>query len=152
MLNNLIRLCAVGAVALTLALGVSSVVPAQKKAAGAKAHGPIAWQEDFAKAKQIAAKEKKLIMVDFYADWCPPCVEMLKTTYKDKSVVARSKEFVPLLVNVDKYPDLAKKYEVEAIPRVIFMDANGKPVTDAMGYHDAKQFLDLMTKAKKGKS
>jgi thiol:disulfide interchange protein len=152
LLNNLIRLCAVGAVALSLTLGVSSALPAQGKAAGAKAHGPIAWQNDLAKAQKIAAKEKKLIMVDFYADWCGPCVEMLKTTYKDKAVVARSKEFVPLLIDVDKHPELARKYDVTGIPRVIFMDAKGKVVTDFMGYQNAKQFLDLMTKAKKGKS
>jgi thiol:disulfide interchange protein len=152
LLNNLIRLCAVGAVALSLTLGVSSSLYAQAKTASAKAHGPIAWQEDFAKALKIAAKEKKLIIVDFYADWCPPCVEMLKTTYKDKAVVARSKEFVPLLINVDKNPELVKKYDVSGIPRILFLDAKGKVVTDVLGYQNAKQFLDLMTKAKKGKS
>src|SRR5205085_1442911 len=91
-----------------------------------KAHGPIAWKESLDEAKKIAAKEKKVIFVDFWAEWCGPCKKMLATTYKDKDVVARSKKFVPVLLNYDKQKALADKYNISAIPAVIFMDAKGK--------------------------
>lgn len=151
MLKNLVRLCAVGAVAVSLTAGALYSLPAQKKNVAAKGHGPIAWQKDMDKAQKQAAKEKKLIMVDFYADWCGPCKMMLDTTYKDKTVVKRSKEFVPLLIDIDKQPDLATKYEVEAIPTVVFLDSKGKVVSRALGYQNAKQFIDMMDKAKKTK-
>src|SRR5215212_4419673 len=70
----------------------------------AKEHGPIAWMESLENAKKTAAKEKKVIFVDFWATWCGPCKQMLKTTYQDKQVVERSKQFVPVLVNFDKEP------------------------------------------------
>ena len=42
-------------------------------AAGAALAGPgpksIQWQTDLKKAQTAAAKQKKIIMVDFYADW-----------------------------------------------------------------------------------
>ena len=152
MLKHLTRLCAVATVALSLSLGVSHNLRAEEKGSSPKSHGPIAWQEDLAKAQKLALKEKKLIMVDFYADWCGPCKMMLDTTYKHKDVVSRSKQFVPLLIDVDKNEGLAKKYQVEAIPTVVFIDAKGKVITRSMGYLDAKQFLELMTKAKSGKS
>lgn len=152
MFKHLTRLCAVATVALSLSLGISHSLRAEEKETSPKSHGPIAWQEDLAKAQKIAIKEKKLIMVDFYADWCGPCKMMLDTTYKHKDVVSRSKQFVPLLIDVDKNEALAKKYEVESIPTVVFINAKGKVITRSLGYLDAKQFLQLMDKAKNGKS
>ena len=36
--------------------------------AGAPAAG-IKWQSDLKKAQALAAKQKKIVMVDFYTDW-----------------------------------------------------------------------------------
>jgi thioredoxin-related protein len=67
--------------------------------------------------------------------------------------VARSKKFVPVLIDVDKQGALAQKYGVEAIPTVVFTDAKGNVLTRARGYHEVKEFLTLMDEAaKKGKS
>lgn len=48
------------------------VVAVAMYAAALAAAGPakaIKWQSSFKKAQQIAAKQKKVLMVDFYADW-----------------------------------------------------------------------------------
>ena len=114
----------------------------------AKKHGPIAWSESYEKAVKMAAKDKKLIMADFWAEWCGPCKQMLKTTYRDKNVVARSKKFVPLLINIDKQQALAAKYQIEAIPTVLFLDAKGKVVyRTEPGYQSAGGFLKSMDEA-----
>lgn len=114
-------------------------------------HGPIKWNEDFNAAAKIAKKTGKLMMVDFYADWCGPCKQMLATTYKDKNVVAKSKNFVPVLINTDHNPDLAKKYGIEGIPTVMFMKADGTVIKQKVGYTGAKEFLALMASATSGK-
>src|SRR5579863_1524252 len=111
--------------AFALAVGGLQVVRAGDDS-GTKKHGPIPWTESLDGAKKVAAKDKKVMMVDFWAEWCSPCKQMLATTYKDKTVVERAKQFVPVLVNVDKQADVAKKYDVSAIPTVIFMDGKGK--------------------------
>jgi thioredoxin-like negative regulator of GroEL len=114
----------------------------------AKAHGPIAWTVSLDDAKKTAAKEKKPIFMDFWAPWCGPCKQMLKTTYQDKAVVERSKQFVPVLVNFDKQPALVKRYNVGQIPVVLFLDTHGKVLKRAE-FMDAKAMLKAMDEVAK---
>ena len=75
---------------------------------------------------------------------------MLKTTYQDKAVVARSRSFIPVLVNVDKQKAIASKYAIMSIPTVIFMDAKGGVILRAdQGYQNAADFLKTMDAAEK---
>ncbi len=59
----------------------------------------------------------KLVVVDFYADWCMPCkflsplLEKLSREYKDV-------EFYKL--NVDENQELAFEYGISSIPTVLF--------------------------------
>lgn len=142
---------ALGAATLLLTTLGAPYAPAQKAQAAPAAgkHGPIPWTESLEKAQKTAAKQKKLVFVDFYAEWCGPCKEMLRTTYSDKKVVSRMKHFVPVLINVDKQPALARKYNVEAIPNAVFLDAKGNVVQRAVGYHDAAAFLKVADAAAK---
>jgi len=75
-------------------------------------------------------KNQKPILVDFWAEWCMPCsmispiLEKLAEEYGDKFVLAKA--------NVDQTQDIAQKYEIEAIPTVIFF-RNGKPIGRFIG-------------------
>jgi len=109
----------------------------------AKTYGPIPWTASVPNARKVAKQQKKPILIDFYAEWCGPCKEMLRTTYKDSKVVARAKQFVPVLVNVDKQPELAKKYGVQLLPTVVFTDAKGAVLRKQEGYDSADDFLAL---------
>ena len=72
----------------------------------------------------------KLVLVDFWAEWCGPCkmltptLEQLSTEYSDKIVVGK--------VNVDDNQQLASQYGIMSIPTVmIFKD--GKIVEQFIG-------------------
>ena len=136
-------------------LSLLCLLPAAVSARDAASeHGPIAWKESLDEAKKIAVKEKKIIFMDFWATWCGPCKQMLKTTYQDKDVVARSKQFVPVLIDFDKQPDVIKKYHIGTIPHVIFIDAKGNVLKKTEPkFLDAKALLKLMDEvAKKNKA
>ena len=109
---------------------------------------PKGWTEDFEAAKQQAAKEGKLILMDFSgSDWCGWCKKMDEEVFtKDRFVREAAKKFV--LVAVDSPRDksilsalarkqnreLAEKYEVRGYPTVVIVDPDGKEVKRHSGY------------------
>ncbi len=110
-------------------------------------HGPIKWSTNYKAAMEQAKKSGKPAFIDFWAPWCGPCRQMLATTYKDKTVVARSAKFVPILIDVDKNREIARKYNVSAIPKVVFLDSKGEILTEEVGYLSATEFVKLMDSA-----
>ena len=127
----------------SIAIG-SPVVALGNPAGGADGkHGPVPWHTSLTEAGKIAAKQHKILLVDFYAEWCGPCQAMLKTTYRDKSVLKQMTRFVPVLIDVDKDTKLAQKYGVEAVPTTLFLTADGRVLRSETGYHSPEEFLKL---------
>ena len=137
------RRLALAAVIVTALLPLSGNLSVQAEKAKGK-HGPIPWATSLDKAKTTAAKQKKLMLVDFSADWCGPCQEMLATTYQNKRVVEHAKKFIPVLIDVDKNQPLVQKYKVQGFPTVLFINPNGTVVLRSEGFADTDTFLHVM--------
>ena len=66
------------------------------------------------------------IIVDFYADWCGPCKMLLP--------VLDEIDFATILkVNVDEFPDIAKRFGIMSIPTLLFFK-NGLEQNREIGY------------------
>jgi thiol:disulfide interchange protein len=102
------------------------------------------WDEALAKAK----KENKPLLVDFWATWCGPCRLMNTSTFQDKQVGAfTSDHFIAYKVDVDQERALASKYNIQAMPTFVFIDAKGKELHRVMGYHKADKWLAALKNA-----
>ncbi|MGD9494678.1 MAG: thioredoxin [Armatimonadota bacterium] len=82
------------------------------------------------------------VLVDFTADWCPPCRMLHPTLEKIADEYAGRLRVVQ--VNVDQAPGLANKYGVRSIP-ALFVISEGKVVAEAVGLQpeaELKAMLD----------
>ena len=109
---------------------------------------PKGWTEDFEAAKEQAAKEGKLILIDFSgSDWCGWCKKMDEEVFaKDRFVREASKKFVLMMVDSPNDKSilsvLARKqnsglketYSVRGFPTVVIVDPEGKEVKRHSGY------------------
>jgi thioredoxin 1 len=94
----------------------------------------------------------KPVVVDFYATWCGPCKLLAPKMEAMAGQFTNRVKFVK--INVDESPALARRFEVEAIPTVLFF-RNGQVVDRFVGLisdNDLKARLDSLAKAGTGSS
>lgn len=90
----------------------------------------------------ISATNGKGIVVDFYADWCPPCRNMAPIFHEFATKYGNSLNFVS--INVDKYGELSEKYNVSSIPCFIFLTADGREISRTVGAIPAEAFAEIL--------
>lgn len=99
------------------------------------------WDE----AVALAKKEKKKIFVDFFTEWCGPCLNMALTVFPLPQVgEVYNKHFVCLKIDAEKGEgkELAKKYGVHSYPSYIFVDPKtGEMVHRSGGNKPAADFI-----------
>lgn len=74
------------------------------------------------------------VVVDFYADWCPPCKALKPVFHQVETEYAGKCDFVS--INVDESPEIAKEYGVTNIPTLVFIRQGGIVVEQLTGYMD----------------
>lgn len=99
----------------------------------------------------IAQANGKIVMFDFYADWCVSCKEMEKITFTDAQVQSQLANVVLLQADVtannadDKA--LLKRFQLFGPPGIIFFDKQGKEIQGArvIGYQNAEKFSQALS-------
>lgn len=126
------RFRSVPAAILTLALAAVPLLPARSS--------DIQWQKSYIAAMQLAKRQKKPVLLQFYAEWCSPCKVMAATTLKSDQVVKLSRRFIAVRVDVDKAQELADRFQVGTIPYAAVVAPDGKLVRASRGYLDAQTY------------
>jgi thioredoxin len=76
-------------------------------------------------------KDKKLVMIDFYAEWCGPCQKMLPVISKLKAEMEDKVNIVKL--DSDRSKEIMGKFNVDEIPTFLFFK-NEKLINRVVGY------------------
>jgi thioredoxin len=93
-------------------------VPIAQNPARPQAAAPYVDPERFA---ALVEQTPGLALVDFTADWCPPCRRLAP----DIDALARelSERLAVVKVDVDEHPGLASRFGVRSLPTLIFFRA-----------------------------
>ena len=134
-------------------IDVVSVVNGQKvrhigELSFAVIYSPSELDVQLNKAKQ----ENKLVLLDFYADWCISCKEMEVNTFTNAEVSKELKQFVLLQADVTaNSPEnqaLLKRYGLYGPPGILIFTQNSEELKAlrVIGYMPPQRFLEQLQK------
>ena len=98
---------------------------------------------NFDKYKVFRREGNSAIILDFYATWCKPCkmltphLKAIQEKYDGKLIIYE--------IDVDKEPELAQRFNVSAMPTLVFIGSIMTYKTE-LGYRDFDE-LDKMVKS-----
>ena len=83
---------------------------------------------------------EKVVLLDFYADWCGPC-RMVSPIVDE--IANENADIIVGKVNVDDVPNLANLFGVSSIPMLVVMK-NGKVINQAVGARPKEQIMSML--------
>jgi thioredoxin:protein disulfide reductase len=108
----------------------------------------VADESEISSAIQDASAKNKIVMLDFYANWCTSCKLMENRTFNHPEVAKILENFVTLKADVTENDKIAKnlerKFQVIAPPTLLFFDSTGKELEKfrIVGEMGPKEFLE----------
>ena len=116
------------------------------------------------KTMRISDFKGKIVLIDFWATWCRPCVATMRELkkvyerYGDKIVIISislnkekndviefiNKEGIKWIIGWDPKGDIARKFNIKAIPTLLIVNKDGILVKKVVGYHTADEIIDLI--------
>ncbi len=125
-------------------LGAYMVVGGLQQPAGPQ----LDWVNNETAGLEIAKREDKLLMLDFYASWCAACNELDHKTYAEPKVAAKLDNYVNVKLDFTRSSPttkaLTEKYQIPGLPVVIFMDAEGTILKRLTGFVGPEEMLTIL--------
>ena len=90
--------------------------------------------------EELVIKSDKVVLLDFYADWCGPCKMIAPTVH---AIAEEHEEYLIGKVNVDDDPEIAQAFDIVSIPTLVVMK-DGKVANQSAGARPKAQILAML--------
>ena len=80
--------------------------------------------------EEIVLKSEKLVVVDFFATWCGPCLKLAPILEEVEAEFDSKVKFAK--INTDENLDMARQYQVSGLPTLMVFK-NGQAVERLVG-------------------
>ncbi|MFT3708343.1 MAG: cytochrome c biogenesis protein CcdA [Archangium sp.] len=110
--------------------------------------------DSFNAVVEKAKADCKPVLIDFFADWCAACKELDQHTYTSPLVVTEAERFVKIKVDGTEdhevLDELYKKFGVQGLPTVAFIDPTGAVMSDpkVIGFLPPEKFVNELHKVR----
>ena len=94
--------------------------------------------------EEIVLNSNKTVLIDFYADWCPPC-KKLSPIIEEVASENTDENLVFARINIDDEQNLAAQYGIQPIPTLVLLKS-GKEVDRRVGYMEKTDVKDFINK------
>ena len=106
----------------------------------------IDWVKDYEEGLKQARQQNKPVLLAFYKLHTRFCTLMTQNTYNDPDVKEYVEEnFIPILIDVDKRPEIAKEFNIAYYPTHYVKYPDGdKLAGPQMGYDLPQKFIKIL--------
>ena len=88
---------------------------------------PLTWLTSIESGRAEAARTGKLLLVHFWSTHCAPCVQLDRKVYSQSQVAhSIARHFVPVKINIEVHPELARRHSIRFVPTDLVKDASGR--------------------------
>ena len=111
--------------------------------------GELDFVADVATGRRLAAEQGQPCLLFFTAEWCTFCHQMEETSFRNSLVSEMAANFICVLVDADRQPEVCQQFSVTGYPTIQFVSANGHVLNRLEGRQSADELLSGMRAALK---
>ena len=121
-----------------LAVALFAAVPS------AKAQDQVPWAATLQEAQRVAQEQRKLVLVHFYNDHCPPCERVEREVFASPRVAqSLARNYVPVKVHAGAQPKIAEQFRVDRWPTDIVCTPAGLEIMRSISPQKPEAYVGL---------
>ncbi|MEX2138830.1 MAG: thioredoxin family protein [Pirellulales bacterium] len=112
--------------------------------------GRLRFIDGYRAGLEAAAAQRKPMLLFFTAAWCGYCHQLAADAFTDESVVSLSEQFVCVLIDADREPEVCQQFQVSGYPTIQFVSTRGQPLNRMVGKRPGHVLVRQMHAALQG--
>jgi protein disulfide-isomerase len=107
----------------------------------------VRWQPNLEAAGRLAAQQNRLVLVHFWGDGCPPCMQMERDVFSRPDVAAAiDANYIAVKINTNDFPNTAKRFGITKLPTDLVISPSGETVYKSEGGYTAANYMTLLNR------